>query len=583
MRVTVCGHAALYIETIDQRILLDPCFSDTLMGGTLTYHPGRVLEVEKLPSLTAVVVTHGHFDHFHPATLQQLPLDLPVITADEPRLIEQLHKIGFSQIIICQPWQAIALGETSLIPTPSDHEEPEFGLLVQDRTGTFWHMADGEVTAAVGERITTTYGAIDLISTKYQPVVRASMGHLHSQGATFDAVGVASWLEAACACNPGLVFPYASGLCFADRHGWFNRYAFPLSAAEAVGLLQRRLGDPDRAVTVRPGDVLEIQTGQQPQRLEQSSPFVRSEPSLELRWEPIDLSTLFGLSVPAERLAVQERLENLLADGLLFWLQQQVQMVDSIWSSWPEMGVVWQLVVHLGEAERLNYALDFRSPDLLVVSGEHPEANFFTHIAGQGLADVMSGKVSGSIFWLAGEVRSYEKVISIRDGHFAAPIWPEQPEDFPSDPLTYYLRHIGTGGSAVSSSAPGFKSLQLAQDLDILTNLGENPAVMHKKVLLAYLARQEAERLGLDITEAEIQEISDSFRDRFNLQDAEATEQWLKVAGLSLADYSAVLRDLTAVVKIGEHYRNEVNALLTNHRRVATARQARSHSLPHES
>jgi hypothetical protein len=98
---------------------------------------------------------------------------------------------------------------------------------------------------------------------------------------------------------------------------------------------------------------------------------------------------------------------------------------------------------------------------------------------------------------------------------------------------------------------------------------------MNKKVLLAYLAVQEAERLGLKISEMEIQTMSDSFREQFDLLDSQDTEQWLKEAGLSLEGYSAVMRDFTAVLKLEQHYTSAIEPLLTNHRRVATAKYAR--------
>jgi hypothetical protein len=436
----------------------------------------------------------------------------------------------------------------------------------------------------ISDRLTQAYGVIDLISTKYQPVVRASMGYQHGMGATFDREGVVSWLEAACACNPCVIFPYASGLCFSGRHAWFNRYAFPLSADETVRLLQRRLGSPERATTVRPGDVIELQAGQHPQRHEQAADFVKAKPSPALRWEPVDLNTLTGLSTPAARRNLQGKLEVLLTSKLLPWLRHIVKQPDTIWAKFSSEQVVWQLAIHTGDGERLNYAIDFRSQDFAVMSGEHPEANFFTHIAGQALDEVMTSQKPGLIFWLAGEVRSYEKVICIRNGRFEPPQWPNKPEDFPSDPLTYYLRRVGRGEIADDQTeldniqlekVP--TSLESPDDLQILMRLGENDKVISKKVLLAYLAVKEAERLGLNISDAEIQAMSDSFREQFDLQDSDATEEWLKAAGLSLEAYSAVMRDFTAVLKLEQHYTSVIEPWLANHRRVATARYARSH------
>jgi L-ascorbate metabolism protein UlaG (beta-lactamase superfamily) len=571
MRVTICGHASLYIETADQRIMIDPCFSDTLINGTLTYYPSRVFDIENLPDLTVLILTHAHFDHFHPETLEKLARELPVITTNEPKLLKQLQQMGFIDVTVCQPWQAIALGQTYLLPTPSDHEEPEFGLLIGDPSGRFWHMADAEVTVEIGERITREYGSIDLISTKYQPVVRASMGYLHGMGAMFDREGVVDWLETACACNPALIFPYAAGLCFSGRHAWFNRYAFPLSADETVHLLQRRLGSTERAITVHPGDIIELQVGQHPQRYEQSSNFVREQPSPKLVWEPVDLTTLTGLSTPEDRRILKNELEAILTGSLISWLKQEIKHINSIWASFHTQEVIWQLVVHTGNGERLNYALDFRSQDFIVLLGEHPEANFFTHIAGQALYDVIINKIPGLIFWLAGEVRSYEKVICLHNGRFKSPEWPKNPEDFPPDPLTYYLRHFGTEKPQLNQQINLSNTQSLNNNIGILTRLGANEGVIAKKVLLAYLAVKEAERLGMEITDAEIQAVSDSLRQEFGLQEEQNTEQWLQAIGLSFAAYSSVMRDFTSVFKVQQHYADAIELMLTNHRLLATA------------
>jgi hypothetical protein len=579
MHVTICGHAALFIETADQRMLVDPCFSDTLVGGAVTYHPGRAFDTEKMPLLTALVITHGHFDHFHLETLQKLPRNIPVITAKDPHVVQQLAYAGFSNVIACEPWHSIELGNTRLLTTPSEHDEPEFGLLIRDEaSGAFWHMADAEVNVEVGERLVQENGFIDLISAKYQPLVRASIGYLRDAGAAFDKREVATWLETACVCEPALIFPYAAGLCFSGRHSWFNRYAFPLSPEEVVRMLQSRLGSQERAAAVRPGDMIELRRGQRPVLFPQASPFVRETNSPEVRWEPVDISTLAGLSQPEDRRALQRELEAFMSGPLASWLERTVGRKGTICDFFREQDVVWQLVVHAGDGERLNYFIDFRSTCFSASRGQHPEANSFTHVAGRTLCDVLKGDMPGILFWLAGEARSYEKILGVRAGHFWVPELPEAPEDWVCDPLTYYLRHFGT--AAISLDEPEATDLRprVADDrpdgnnsIEVLARQGEDAIVTSKKALLTYLSAKEAERIGLEITDDEVEATSNDFRRRLNLYDQEATMQWLKKAGMSPAAYSAVMRGFAAVLKLENHYAGVIEPLLTSHRRMAIA------------
>jgi L-ascorbate metabolism protein UlaG (beta-lactamase superfamily) len=581
MRVTICGHAALYIETSDQRILLDPVFSDALIGGALTYNPGRTFNLKKMPTPTVLVVTHGHFDHFHLESLKKLPHDLPLITANDLSLVKQLNEAGFSNVITCSPWQLIQIGKTSLIATPSEHEEEEIGLLIQDEGCSFWHMADSEVSVEIGEQIVRQYSSIDLISTKYQPSVDAMIGHLRNMGAAFDKQEVVTWLEAACRCNPGLVFPYASGICFNGRHAWFNRYAFPLSVEEVVRLLQQRLFSSERATTVHPGDVIEWLSGEHPQKHPQTSSFVRSETSPEIKWEPVDTSTLSGLATPEEKLVLQQQLESFLSAPLALWLQRILGQGNSGWTIFQTEEIVWQLVVHAGAGERFNYFIDFRSLNFSASSGEHPEANFFTHISGQTLYEVLKGDVPGLAFWLTGSVRSYEKIIGVRGGQFYFPQLPASPKHHLCDPLTYYLRHFGTG--TLSPHEPDIPHVTLEQpahatemglDVEVLSRRGGNQQVLSKKALLTYLALKEAERIELEIKDEDIQTISDTFRRHFGLLNPQDTEQWMKDFGLTIDTYSAIMRNLTTVIKLEQQYANQLEPLLAEHHRIATAQSA---------
>ena len=87
MRITACGHATLLAETADQRILIDPVFSHTLMDGALAFHPRRAIRPDRMPQPTVLVITHRHFDHWHPDSLDWLPRNLVVVTTEDEQLV----------------------------------------------------------------------------------------------------------------------------------------------------------------------------------------------------------------------------------------------------------------------------------------------------------------------------------------------------------------------------------------------------------------------------------------------------------------------------------------------------------------
>ena len=453
MRITICGHAGLWLETADQRILIDPVFASRLAGGAVAYRPRRALQLSRLARPSLLVVTHGHFDHCHPESLRRLPRELPVVAPSDRELLEQLRALGFHRITTLQPWQRIRFGKTELQATPSDHDEPELGLVIRDDKASFWHMADAEVEPTVGERVLDEHGPIDVVASKYQPVVQSSMGYLRGLGTAVAKREVFEWLETACVCRPRLVFPYASGVGFRGRHAWFNRYAFALSGEEAARLLQARLGTAGQAAVVRPGDVIEADEAAV-RLLPQASPFVRARPTLPSRWEPIDSRTLPGLRRAAERRELQERLEALLGGPLGDWLVDELAPGGEC-DAFVDYSVVWQLVVHAGGGERLAYAIDFRQPVPAILRGEHPEANYFVHVAGRTLYGVLRGELPERLFWLAGDARIYEKIMGVRDGQFWQP--PEEGWDLFErlpDPVTYYLRHHDVAGAAEPVQRP---------------------------------------------------------------------------------------------------------------------------------
>jgi len=442
MNITICGHAGLFIETEKSRVLIDPILRVTpLASGGVAHILARELDLSQLPQPTLVVVTHAHLDHFDPESLMLLPRDVPVLAPEDSRLLAQLANIGFTRISSLAAWQSLEHRGIVLTATPSDTEIDEFGLVIRSKEATLWHMSDAEAGPDVAFRIVKEFGPVDVASVKFQPASRVQSQVIRSLGACFDKADVVRSLETACLCKPKMAFPYAAGIRFHGDAVWFNKHALPFRPDEISRLLNLRLAGDGRAVTVLPGDLLSIQRGDVV-HLPQSAKFVRHDPTGggEIEWEPIEPSTLMGVT-DEERAELRRLLIDVFQGPFAEWLHRECHPEGRL-SSLLEFDVQWQLVVHTGPTTRLEFGIDFSTPGLAIVEGRNPYANFFAHVAGKALYRHLRGDAGPEILYACGNVRVYEKIVSVKNGRIWAP--PVQGWDlFEHLPelLTFFLRY----------------------------------------------------------------------------------------------------------------------------------------------
>lgn len=454
MDITVFGHASLMLEAGGERILVDPVLRTTpLASGAFGHAPARILHLERMPPPTLLAITHAHVDHLDPESLALIARDTPVVAPDDPHTLGELARLGFGRVAALGAWASFTAGRARITATPTDSGVDEVGFLLEGPGARFWHMSDAEAVPEVGARIATEFGACDVVAAKYQPTTRVMAGYFRGLGAAFEKQGVIDWLEAACATRPKLVFPYASGLAFFGRHAWLNRYVFPYRAEEIAELLAERLRPHGTARAVLPGDVVTI-TADGPLVREQSSPFVeRAAGGPDCEWEPVDEDRLTGLASPEDRRELEQRLEALLFGPWARWLAAHMRPPGAA-ANLIEFGVVWQLVVHAGNGERLRYGVDFTARPLELVQGPLPRVNFAVHISGASLLEVLRGTAGSELLYACGGSLMYERILGLREGRFWAP--PHQGMDLYKrmpDPLTYYLRwHAPEEGAILRGS-----------------------------------------------------------------------------------------------------------------------------------
>lgn len=116
--------------------------------------------------------------------------------------------------------------------------------------------------------------------------------------------------------------------------------------------------------------------------------------------------------------------------------------------------------------------------------------------------------------------------------------------------------------------------MTLADLIDILARPGANDEVIVKKVLLAELARDAADRLGIHAEPALQRAIEDSFLGELGLHDPQARLQWLAEAGLTAEQFATVMNDFATTLTVQAHLGDALLPRVELHRRLMTARAA---------
>jgi hypothetical protein len=105
-----------------------------------------------------------------------------------------------------------------------------------------------------------------------------------------------------------------------------------------------------------------------------------------------------------------------------------------------------------------------------------------------------------------------------------------------------------------------------------LTACGETLAVVRKKALLRILARRDADRANIRVTDADVQATSEQFRRSFGLADGNELADWIAHQALTEAAYAQAMHDFTIVRLLEEAYAEEINELVPDHIAISIAR-----------
>ncbi len=148
-RLTWIGHSSFLVSLGGEHVLIDPVFSRRI-GWLYRRHGEPGLGVGRLPPLTAVLVSHNHYDHLDTPSLAALRRPLPAIVP--LGLGRRLARLGFEDVRELGWWQAAEFGSlrVTLVPArhwshrvPLDTNRSLWGGFVVERAGVaIYHAGD---------------------------------------------------------------------------------------------------------------------------------------------------------------------------------------------------------------------------------------------------------------------------------------------------------------------------------------------------------------------------------------------------------------------------------------------------------
>lgn len=137
MEIHMIGHASIFVETQDCKILMDPVLWDTHSEGIEDVCPKREVNHERLPEFDLLIISHRHTDHFDIRSLAYLPKTVDVLIPKDKLLENCLRKLGYLHIYPLGDFSEVKIGSTSLLTTRSENRVPEYGMVFADPSGIF--------------------------------------------------------------------------------------------------------------------------------------------------------------------------------------------------------------------------------------------------------------------------------------------------------------------------------------------------------------------------------------------------------------------------------------------------------------
>ena len=374
MRVTLLGHATVLVEMGPMKILMDPVLQDPFEDGMVVSCPKREIDIEQLPPIDVIIISHRHPDHFDLPSLDRLSRSCQVCCPADPLISHALKLLGFRHVTFLEPGTPLRLEMTEIFPTRSENQAVrECGLLFRDETGCFWNQVDTEISAITINTVLKHCSTVDLLFAMY---ASQNFGFFESLDKSFPHETHRQNLQNVLTVRPRLTVPGSAGFGFFGDHEWLNRFLFPISRELFLDDL-KTLDATLEAAIMNPGDVAEINSGEIKIR-RQASPFSRTVEDDTNRISFNPTSSIPPVTDPNpegyELSEMKQAISEVIEDGLFRYCTEHacdwLESAGKYFACQAAYGIEVVFPQH-----KMNWTIDFRTDPIRLLHGRDSQAN----------------------------------------------------------------------------------------------------------------------------------------------------------------------------------------------------------------
>ncbi|ARV58830.1 hypothetical protein BZZ01_09435 [Nostocales cyanobacterium HT-58-2] len=411
MKIHMIGHASIFVETQDCRILMDPVLWDPFCEGLNETCPKREVIHEKLPEFDFLVISHKHLDHFDIRSLAYLSKKVDVLIPKDKLIEDCLRNLGYSRIYPLSDFSKVRVGSTTMMTTRSEIPVPEFGMIFADESGVFWNAVDTFFSPQTIQTVRSTYQSIDFLLTPWHISMEGKYQYNQSISFPFSLYGYLFNLINRI--QPKAIAPGAQGFKYINESSWQNQVVFPVTRERFCHDLKVAFPEiGDNIFTLDPGDTFTFNHGKYHQLAENCQYVNKIVDDREcLEFSPVNVGNGLVDSNPEKYDLASMR--QLIDEEISVNLRQFINKYwESLFLEHRLWNIVYQLEVVFPNGSQ-KWHIDFSQEPIQVVRGNNPKANLFTYMTASGLYSLIQKKRDWDYLLCGGDYRTFHKVYAI--------------------------------------------------------------------------------------------------------------------------------------------------------------------------